>query len=327
MRKQIVFATFLLSTCYVFGGNGFGQETEKPFTKQEILRLLTTTPGTRYEQGNLAGEIVQRGIDFPADEKGLPSPDSPSTATEEAQRDAPKIDVAKLPLLDQARNHAAEFMDDLPNFVVTQIVTRSVRTAKKKDWQQQDKLEIEVSYRAKTGEQFKLVRYNDKTTQMTYDQLKGATTAGEFGSILGALFSPQSQAEFKEVRRETFHGHQTVIYDFRVSKEFSSNTITDFNSGRTVTTAYSGRVWIDTESGRTLRIEQSADDIQPGFPITSAKRSVEYDWIIIDRQRYLLPVYAEVILGNDLKRYYLRNVIELRNYRMFDTDLKILPEK
>jgi hypothetical protein len=327
MRKQIVFATFLLSTCCVFGGNGFGQEAKTPFTIQEILRLLTPTPGTRFEQGNPAGEIVQRGIDFPRDKKGLSSPDSPSTATEEAQRDAPKIDVAKLPLLDQARNHAAEFMDDLPNFVVTQIVTRSVRTAKKKDWQQQDKLDIEVSYRAKTGEQFKLVRYNNKPTQLTYDQLKGATTAGEFGSILGALFSPESQAEFKEVRRETFHGHQTVIYDFRVSEEFSSNTITDFNSGRTVTTAYSGRVWIETESGRTLRIEQSSDDIQPGFPITMAKRSVEYDWTIIDRQRYLLPVYAEAILGNDLKRYYLRNVIELRNYRMFDTDLKILPEK
>jgi len=327
MKKQIVFATFLLSTCCVFGGNGFGQDAKKPFTKQEILRLLIPTPGTHYEQGNLSGEIVRRGIDFPADEKGLSSPDNPSAATEEAQRDAPKIDVAKLPLLDQARNHAAEFMDDLPNFVVTQIVTRSVRTPKKRDWQQQDKLEIEVSYRAKTGEQFKLLRYNDKPTQMTYDKLKGATTAGEFGSILGALFSPESQAEFKEVRRETFHGHQTVIYDFRVRKEFSSNTITDGNSGRAVTTAYSGRVWIDTESGRTLRIEQSSDDIQPGFPITLAKRSVEYDWTIIDRQRYLLPVYAEVILGNDLKRYYLRNIIELRNYRMFYTDLKILPEK
>ena len=327
MRKLIVFAIFLLSTCCVFGGNGFGREAKKLFTKQEILRLLTPMPGTRYEQGNLAGEIVRRGSDFPTDKMGLSSPDSPSTATEEAQRDAPKIDVAKLPLLDQARNHAAEFMDDLPNFVVTQIVTRSVRTAKRKDWQQQDKLEIEVSYSAKTGEQFKLARYNDKPTQLTYDQLKGATTAGEFGSILGALFSPQSQAEFKEVRRETFHGHQTVIYDFRVRKAFSSNTITDGNSGLTVTTAYSGRVWIDTESGRTLRIEQSSDDIQPGFTITLAKRSVEYDWTIIDRHRYLLPVYAEVILGNDLKRYYLRNVIELRNYRMFDTDLKILPEK
>ena len=58
-----------------------------------------------------------------------------------------------------------------------------------------------------------------------------------------------------------------------------------------------------------------------------AERAVEYDWITIDGQRYLLPVYADVILGNDLKRYYLRNVIELRNYHKFDTDLKILMEK
>jgi len=53
-----------------------------------------------------------------------------------------------------------------------------------------------------------------------YDQLKGATSTGEFGSILGMLFSTQSQAEFKEVRRETFHGHQTAIYNFRVNKMF-----------------------------------------------------------------------------------------------------------
>jgi hypothetical protein len=387
MRKRIVFAAFLLSSCCVVGGNGFGQEARKPFTKQEILRLLKPTPGTRYEQGDLAGEIAQRGVAFPVDEKTLDelrkagahsfvieaiqkaaenaamkrtpqqpptqeqspslnqpaseapasdarprlqrqsSTDDPATTTEAAPRDPPRIDVAKLPLIEQARYHAAEFMDDLPNFVVTQIVTRSARTPEKKDWQQQDKLEIELSYRAKTGEQFKLVRYNDKPTQMTYQQLKGATSTGEFGSILGALFSPQSQAEFKEVRRETFHGHQTVIYDFRVKKAFSHNTITDVNSGRTVTTAYSGSVWIDTESGRALRIEQSAEDIQPGFPITLAENAVEYDWIAIDGQRYLLPVYAELIIGSDADRYYSRNVIEMRNYHMFDTDMKILPEK
>jgi hypothetical protein len=287
MRKRIVLAAFLLSTCGVFAGNGVGQETKKPPTK----------------------------------------PDSPSTNTEEAAQDAPKIDVANLPLLDQARRHAAEFINDLPNFVVTQIVTRSVRTPGKKDWRLQDKLEIEVSYRAKTGEQFKLTRYNDKPTQMTYDQLKGATSTGEFGSILEAVFSPNSQAEFKEVRREAFHGHQTVIYNYWVKEMFSSNTITDGNSGRAVTTAYSGSVWIDTESGRVLRIKQSSDGIPPGFSITLAERAVEYDWIAFDGQRYLLPVYAEVILGNAVKRYYLRNVIELRNYHMFDTNLKILLEK
>jgi hypothetical protein len=280
MRKRIVFAAFLLSTCGVLGGNGVGREARKSFIKAE-----------------------------------------------EATQGAPQIDVTKFPLLDQARSHAADFINDLPNFVVTQIVTRSVRTPGKKDWRRQDKLEIEVSYRAKTGEQFKLLRYNDKPAQMTYDQLKGATSTGEFGSILGALFSPESQAEFKEIRREIFHRHQTVIYDFMVQKEFSSNTITDVNTGRAVTTAYSGSIWIDAESGRVLRIKQTAVGIQPGFPITLAERAVEYEWITLDGQRYLLPIYADVILGNDLKRYYLRNVIELRNYHKFDTDLKILLEK
>jgi hypothetical protein len=332
MRKRIVFAAFLLSTCGDFGGNGVGQEARKPYINKAAQNAVSkqTQPQTQTQeqpQSRNRPAAESPTSDARPHLQSQSTPDNPSTTTEEARRDAPKIDVAKLPLLDQARYHAAEFMNDLPNFVVTQIVTRSVRTPGKKDWRRQDKLEIELSYRAKTGEQFRLVRYNDKPTRMTYDQLKGATSAGEFGSILGALFSNESQAEFKELRRETFRGHQTVIYNFRVKQMFSSNTITDGNSGQTVTTPYSGSIWIDTQSGRTLRIEQSAEDIPPGFTITLAKRALEYDWITLDGQRYLLPVNAEVILGNDLKQYYLRNVIELRNYHKFDTDLKILLEK
>ena len=71
MRKRIVFAAFLLSTCGVFGGNGVGQEAKKPFTKPEIIRLLSPTPGTRYEQGDLAGEIERRGVAFTLDETAL----------------------------------------------------------------------------------------------------------------------------------------------------------------------------------------------------------------------------------------------------------------
>jgi hypothetical protein len=336
VRKRFVFAAFLLSTCGVFWGNGVGDVGVRSCVIAAIQKAAQNAASKQTQQRSQTQEQPQLR-NRPAAESPAPgdrphlqsqsSPDDPATGVKEATQDTPKIDVTKLPLLDQARYHAAEFINDLPNFVVTQIVTRSARTPGKKDWRRQDKLEIEVTYRANTGEQFKLARYNDKPTQMTYDQLKGATSTGEFGSILDALFSPQSQAEFKEVRRETFQGHQTVVYNFMVKKVFSSNTLTDVSSGLEVTTGYSGSVWIDTKSGRVLRIKQTAEDIQPGFPITLAERAVEYNWITFDRQRYLLPVYAEVILGNDLKRYYLRNVIELRNYRMFDTDLKILLEK
>src|SRR5262249_8179784 len=71
MRKKIVITTFLLWTWCAFLGNALCQENKAPFTKQEILRLLKPTPGSRFEQGDLAGEIALRGIAFPVDEKTL----------------------------------------------------------------------------------------------------------------------------------------------------------------------------------------------------------------------------------------------------------------
>ncbi len=255
-----------------------------------------------------------------------PTTETPAPKEEEklAARAAAR---ARMPLLEQARYHAGEFMEELPNFIVTQFVTRFVRTPEQKDWKVEDKLEVETTYRVKKGEQSRLLSLNGKPTEMSYEKLGGATSTGEFGSILAALFMPQSQTEFKEIKRETFRGRQSVIFDFRVKKAYSVNHLTDKSSGRTITVGYQGSVWIDSETARVLRIEQSADDIQPGFPITLAESAVEFDWVTIVGKLYLMPVYAEVILGRDSERFYTRNVIELRNYHMFETDLKILPEK
>ncbi len=290
-------------------------------------------------------EAIQRAADDAAKPKSQ-SPPAPSPPTENTDRprlrprppDEPQIPepdqaaaraeaLKRLPLLEQARYHAAEFMEELPNFIVTQFVTRYAQTPQQKDWQAQDKLEIELTYSVKNGEKFKLLRLNGKPTSQNYEQLGGATSTGEFGSMLAALFSERSRTEFKEVKRETFRGRQTVIFDFRVKKAHSSNQITDKGSGRTVTVGYQGSVWIEIDTARVLRIEQAADDIQPGFPVTLAESAVEYDWVTIAGSRYLLPVYAEVILGRDADRFYSRNVMELRDYRVFDTDLKIIPEK
>ncbi len=374
MKKAFLWV-LVLSGVLAWGSvAGAAQEKQAPLTKEDILRLLKPVPGSRYGQGDLAGEIGLRGIAFPLDEATLEqfrkagaksfvidalqraaaeanrprlqqlpentadaAPTSaprprlkeapPAPPKEELTPEAKAAALAKLPLLERARYHAEEYLDELPNFVVTQFVSRSVQTPEKQGWQAQDKLEIELTYSTNKGERFKLLRINDKPTQRSYDELGGATSTGEFGSMLAALFSQRSQAEFKEVKREPFRGRPTVVYDFRVKKAFSSHQLTDKSSGRSVTTAYQGTVWIDVESGRVLRIEQAAEDIQRGFPITMAESAVEYDWVTIAGAKYLMPVYAEVILGRESDRFYSRNVIELRNYHVFETDVKILIEK
>jgi hypothetical protein len=358
-KKMACVASLLGALCFA-AGVGLAQASDKPFTKEEILRLLKTPPGERFEQGDLAGEVAARGVAFPVTEETLgelrkagarsflidairrADPNAPKSAdlphlqprgadgpapAESADPEAARAAaIARLPLIEQARAHALEFVEELPNFIVTQTVTRYVKTPEKKDWQLEDKLEIELTYRVKEGEKFKLLRVNGRPTTMSYDKLDGATSTGEFGSLLGALFAPQSQAEFKEVRHEKFRGRDTAVYDFRVKKAFSSNEITDKSSGRTVTAGYQGSVWVDTETKRVLRVEQSCDDIQRGFPITLAENAVEYDWVKIGEGRYLLPVSAEVILGRDSERQYSRNVIVLSNYHMFETDVKLVPD-
>lgn len=362
MKKLMGVAWWLLCVALVLG-----QDNAKPFTKEELLRVLKPAPGKRVEQGDLAGEIAARGIAFPADEKTLeefrnagarsfvldaikqaaidatrpklqipptgaaappPSPTAEAVLQKEEEQGEPATaELARLPLIEQARYHAVKFLDELPNFIVTQFVTRSVQTPEKKDWQERDKLEIELTYSGEKGEKFKLVKMNDRPTSMSYESLGGATSTGEFGTMIAALFSRQSQAQFKEVRKETFKGKPSVLYAFTVKKANSSNTITDKTSGRSVTTAYSGTVWIDVETARVLRIEQSSEDIQRGFPITLAESAVEYEWIKVGEQKYLLPVFAEVLLGSDINRTYSRNVIELKNYKVFETGIKLILDK
>lgn len=334
--------------------------SQAPVTKQEILDGLKAGTDRDSGQSELAAAIVERGIAFPVDEKTLEEfrqagarsflldairragakpapvdrprlrlpddPPPPPTPAEELTPEARAEAIAKLPFLEQARYHALEYSDELPNFRVTQIVKRYFRGPQSKDWELRDTLELELFYSDKQGEKYKLVKLNGAPTKMSYDQLGGSTSTGEFGAIMGSLFSPRSKADFKETGKEVFNGRQTVLYDFVVKKVNSSSELTDRGSNRSVIAGYQGTVWIDVETRRVLRIELAHDNIQPGFPITLAESAIEYGWVTIAGERYLLPVQAEVLLGRDSLREYTRNVIEFRNYQKFDTDVKLVPD-
>ena len=113
------------------------------------------------------------------------------------------------------------------------------------------------------------------------------------------------------------------MYAFKVRRANSSSSISDKASGRTVVAGYTGSVWIDTESKRALRIESSNEEIPAGFPVTLSENAIEYDWVTIGDERYLLPVHAEVLLGWDAQKVYTKNVIEFRDYRRFEAKIRI----
>jgi hypothetical protein len=328
------------------------QDKSPPFTKQEILSLLRQTGPQRLSQGDVINQMEQRGIAFDVNENTISElkqagartflleairrlgkqgghPESyPTGVTDEAGVERVKADdLARLPLLEQTRHNVLESAKELPNFVVNQTVSRYVRTAQASDWKLEDTLEVEITYQTDKGEQFNLLRVSGKPAQQSYEALGGSTSTGEFGSMLEALFLPYSKAQFKEVRRETYRGRQTVVYDFRVLKGNSTATIQDKNSGQKTIAGYSGSVWIDTEAKGVLRIELSHEGMPAGFPVSMSENAVEYDWVTIGEQRYLLPIQAELLMGRDSQRYYTRNVIEFRNYHKFEGKLKVLSDQ
>jgi hypothetical protein len=328
---------------------------QKPLTKAEVAAKLEAVSKHELTQGDVAGEINQRGINFPLSDstlqefrkagarsvvidallrassnksmssEGLPetqsfNPDSPDEEDDPATR-AKKI--ASLPFIEQARYNALSYVQELPNFIVNQKVLRYTRDPNSGQWKAKDILEMEVTYESSRGETYQLKSVNGRPSPGGYDKLGGASSTGEFGTILVAIFRPEARTEFKQGPTDRIDGREATIYDFRILTQNSTYQVTETRSNQSVISGYKGSLWIDKETKRILRVEQAADSIPPNFPITVSESAVDYAWFNIMGEKHLLPRRAELIIGSDKDRLYSRNVLEFTNYRRFDTDIKI----
>jgi hypothetical protein len=348
MKLDKILAITCLLVLTMLGQANQAQDKSQPITKQEIIALLKNTDQRNLSQSEVVDEVERRGIAFKADaatlselrqngarvflleaikrlsDNGGKLPVVPAEIEDEAEREKANADAFdKLPFIEKTRRRALEYSAELPNFIVTQHVNRYLQMPDSKDWKLDDTLEVELRFSPTEGEQFKVIKVNGKATQKSYDDIGGTTSSGEFGSLLASIFSRQSKAEFKEIKKEVFNKREAVIYDFTVKKVNSNSAITDRQSGKKAIAGYSGSIWIDIETQQVLRIESANEGMPADFPITLSENAVEYDWMMIDGQRYLLPVRAELLLGRDREKFYMRNVIEFRNYQKFEAKIKI----
>jgi len=148
-------------------------------------------------------------------------------------------------------------------------------------------------------------------------------------TALSDLFKPETRAEFQMVDTDTLRGRRTVVYEYEVKKEFSHQTL-GWGEGGTITqqtvAGYRGRVWVDRENNRVLRLEDISTEIEPGFPITAASKVIDYDWVTINQQQHLLPSRAVVELTDRVRGQteQTRNEIRFLGYRKFGAEVKII---
>lgn len=255
----------------------------------------------------------------PPDRGNLPGQESPESSEDETAC------LGQLPLIEQARFYALRSADDLPDFIVTQIIRRMVRDGRGQ-WQMRDILETEV--RVEGGrERVELLSINGRATGRRFEEVGGATSVGDFSGQLAAPFLPSTNSRFREAKRERYRGRSCRVYDFVVPQANSGYTLTvRLSDGRPqrIQVGYQGSLWIDEDTKRVLRIEHTATDIPPGFPMSQVESAVDYDWVTILGKAYWMPLTAETIQVSDAYRQAFRNISEFRNYRKFEGDIKII---
>ncbi len=328
----------------------FPQTTElqpgPPLTNQEFVQLLYQLPKHPEAKDKLVDDIRKRGIAFPLTD-GLRSLVATKSGNDAAlQRTLAEADrrrtnpvVASRPptaegleLLERARKATLGAAETMPDYLVKQQIIRSHAYGQSKNWAVYDRLSIAVSYRQTAGEDYKLLSVDGipATEGQGYGmKLGGTISTGEYVSALSDLFRPESRAEFNMVDTDTLRGRRTIVYEYEVKKQFSHQTLGWGEGGslkQQTISGYRGRIWIDRENNRVLRLEEISTEIDPGFPITAHTTIIDYEWVTINEKEHLLPSRAvvELTARDRGQTEQTRNEILFRGYRKFGAEVKII---
>ncbi len=223
-------------------------------------------------------------------------------------------------VLADARESAAAYANDLPNFVVEQAATRAQGGLDPPDWRVLDVVTAEVTM-LNGKEQYRDVRVNGRPADRPVEK-SGAWSTGEFTATLQELFSPATDARFERDRDSRAAGRPAYVFRYSVPAANSHWTIVS-ESGQRFNPGYSGEIWIDKESRRVLRIEQRADPLPPSFGVGMAETRIEYAFVRIAGGTYLLPVESETTGCREIGRQCVRNSIRFTNYRRFPVESRI----
>ncbi|MEO8099428.1 MAG: hypothetical protein ABI811_17125 [Acidobacteriota bacterium] len=225
-------------------------------------------------------------------------------------------------ILEEVTTNANDYTSGLPNFICTQMTRRHVDPSGNGAWRTADVIQEQLTFVDKK-EEYKVVLVNNlPVTTLSHQQLGGTTSSGEFGTMLAQIFKPATKTEFRWDHWATLRGRLTHVFSFRVLQRNSDYLVADDNSGRQMIAGYNGWIYADAETKMVMRINMDLDGLE-NFPIRKVNLDLNYDFVEISGQRFVLPLKAELRSTAD-NRFSSRNEVEFRMYQKFTADAKIL---
>jgi hypothetical protein len=224
-------------------------------------------------------------------------------------------------LIRKAADTALDFTEKLPNYVCQELMSRYESTTKPASWHALDVVGMEVVYQDQK-EDYRKITLNGRPVNKKLEEMGGAWSTGEFGTVLIDLFAPQTNADFHYQRDSRMASVLTKEYTFNVTHANSHWTI--HMGSQQYDPAYKGTVWIDPKTARVMRIEMQAYGFPTDFASDAVESATDYEYVRLgDAQQYLLPVHAETLSCQRGTPYCSRNTIDFRNYKKYTGESSI----
>jgi hypothetical protein len=236
-------------------------------------------------------------------------PPPPPTSEEQAQ------------VLADAKDYARNYSARMPDYICTQVTRRFYDPSGMEFWRAQDTITERLSY-FEGHEDYKVVLVNSQPVEMSHDKLGGATSSGEFVSMMREIFAPDTETQFDWERWGTLRGRRMHVFSYRVLQSKSKYSIFSGTANQRIIAGYRGLIFIDKETGAILKITLQAEDLPTGFPIREVNLSLDYDHVSISDHDFILPLKA-ILTSREGAKYLSKNEVEFRMYRKFSAESTI----
>jgi hypothetical protein len=287
-----------------------GKPQDRPSTPVTDTNAPAAAP-TSPAQPSRTAKPTDVAINLPPSTPDLPR----SFETPPPEDQSPLGSHQEDPLISKAVDAALEFTETLPNYVVQEMVSRYQSERQPASWDPVDVVSMDLVYE-NHKEDYRNIKLNGKLVNKTMDQLGGAWSTGEFGTILINLFAPASQTEFHARREGRIAGVSARIYDYEVKRENSNWTVK--MASQTYVPGYGGSIWVDPKNGRVLRIEMQARGLPSGFPADRVESALDYEYVRLGTsEQFLLPTHSENLACQRGTPLCSKNSIDFRNYHKY----------
>jgi len=227
---------------------------------------------------------------------------------------APPIIEPTLPgSMEQIRAHILEFVAEMPNFVADEVAKRYVSVTHPPDWRLADTIESEITFHGNTVSRDHIL-VNGKSWTGAYRTLPGFKWTDGFGSQLKFLFDDHCPTQFRSEGRLLEDGTAVSVVSYSSPAggcEFYWQDYQQFYPAKT------GRIVLDAQEERVIRLETQSAGFPEAFPIASVRKQVTWNLVTIGDAVHWLPIAAEIqVVRSNGEMRLARH--EYKNHRHFE---------